>query len=246
MQTLHFNGLEDQNRQILEKKRRSAFIPITDNVDGKPTDSKFGGTPYLLGGEDWPCCTHCGLPLQLFLQLNVANLPDLVQQAMNLLSGVIQLFYCDDDDCVNECESFEPYSICHFVRLVRDVSQATNKPTSRPSDPYPVERIIEWEEVEDYPSPDELVEEGLVVNEELEEFLVTSQKPELGDKLWGWPFWIQEVSYPSCKECAQPMRLLFQFDSEDHLPVMFGDSGVAHLTQCPVHPHVLAFGWDSS
>jgi hypothetical protein len=32
------------------------------------------------------------------------------------------------------------------------------------------------------------------------------------------------------------MALVFQLGSEDNLHFMFGDSGVAHVTQCPQHP----------
>ncbi|WP_299176531.1 hypothetical protein [uncultured Neptuniibacter sp.] len=35
------------------------------------------------------------------------------------------------------------------------------------------------------------------------------------------------------------MDLLFQIDSEDNLPYMFGDAGSAHITQCPNHPETL-------
>jgi hypothetical protein len=42
------------------------------------------------------------------------------------------------------------------------------------------------------------------------------------------------------------MHLLFQIDSEDNLPYMFGDAGCGHITQCPKHPHRLAFGWACS
>jgi hypothetical protein len=36
---------------------------------------------------------------------------------------------------------------------------------------------------------------------------------------------------------------VFQIDSEDNLPYMFGDVGCAHITQCPEHKEVVAFGW---
>jgi len=38
------------------------------------------------------------------------------------------------------------------------------------------------------------------------------------------------------------MGLVFQLDSEDSLRPMFGDMGCGHVTQCSVHPDVLAFG----
>jgi hypothetical protein len=42
------------------------------------------------------------------------------------------------------------------------------------------------------------------------------------------------------------MRHVFQLDSEDHLPFLFGDAGTGHLTQCPQHHEVVAFGWACS
>jgi uncharacterized protein YwqG len=39
------------------------------------------------------------------------------------------------------------------------------------------------------------------------------------------------------------MRMVFQLDSEKSLPFMFGDAGIGHVTQCPDHLEVVAFGW---
>jgi uncharacterized protein YwqG len=69
---------------------------------------------------------------------------------------------------------------------------------------------------------------------------------EPGDKLGGWPHWIQSVEYPACPTCGDRMELVFQLDSEDNLPVVFGDVGCGHITRCPRHPEVLAFGWACS
>ncbi len=37
--------------------------------------------------------------------------------------------------------------------------------------------------------------------------------------------------------------MLFQMNSEQTLPWMFGDVGIGHVTQCPTHPTEVAFGW---
>lgn len=63
------------------------------------------------------------------------------------------------------------------------------------------------------------------------------------DKLGGWPAWVQGVEYPSCPRCGKRMVLVFQVDSEDNVPFMFGDIGCGHVTQCPKHKEVVAFGW---
>ena len=66
---------------------------------------------------------------------------------------------------------------------------------------------------------------------------------EMGDKLAGYPHWVQGVEYPNCPECNRRMELAFQLDSEDHLPFMFGDVGCGPITQCPEHKEVVTFGW---
>jgi uncharacterized protein YwqG len=67
--------------------------------------------------------------------------------------------------------------------------------------------------------------------------------PKTGDKLLGWPAWIQGIEYPECPDCGDSMKLIFQIDSEDNLDYMFGDVGCAHITQCEKHPHRLAIAW---
>lgn len=64
-----------------------------------------------------------------------------------------------------------------------------------------------------------------------------------GDKLGGWPAWVQGVEYPDCPRCGARMALLFQLDSEENVPWMFGDVGCGHVTRCPAHPDEVAFGW---
>ena len=59
-------------------------------------------------------------------------------------------------------------------------------------------------------------------------------QPKQGDKLYGWPGWVQGVEYPSCTKCSKPMELVMQLDSEDNIPFMYGDAGCAHLTQVRV------------
>jgi hypothetical protein len=36
---------------------------------------------------------------------------------------------------------------------------------------------------------------------------------------------------------------VLQLESDDHVPFEFGDSGTGHITQCPNHRNLVAFGW---
>ena len=78
------------------------------------------------------------------------------------------------------------------------------------------------------------------------EALAEGGYPRAGDKLAGWPYWVQDVEYPDCPKCGERMRLVFQIDSGDNLPFDFGDVGCGHVTQCTEHKGVLAFGWACS
>jgi hypothetical protein len=47
---------------------------------------------------------------------------------------------------------------------------------------------------------------------------------------------------PNCPRCRQRMQSVFQHTG-DELQFIFGDMGIGHMTQCPDHKDVVAFGW---
>ncbi|MEW5857223.1 MAG: DUF1963 domain-containing protein [Cyanobacteriota bacterium] len=65
-----------QLKQKLSGVRRSAWKPIVQEGDGDLTASKFAGKPWLSADETWPTCPNCQKPMQLFLQLNLDQLPE--------------------------------------------------------------------------------------------------------------------------------------------------------------------------
>ncbi|MFN8674332.1 MAG: DUF1963 domain-containing protein [Candidatus Sericytochromatia bacterium] len=74
---------------------RKTWTPITKSKKGKITDSKFCGKPILLKDESWPKCTQCKESLQLFLQLNLEDLPkEYISEFGENFTGYVQLFYC--------------------------------------------------------------------------------------------------------------------------------------------------------
>lgn len=223
---------------------RLAWKPLVIEGDGTLTDAKFSGQPWLADGESYPCCTNCGKPMQLFLQLNLDTLPEPIQGQYG--TGLLQLFYCTSETplCEVDCEAFFPFAQSVLARLVQPTDQPHPVSPVTLSDPFPAKTIVGWEEMVDYPNPEEGTELGIELNDEEWEQVTTEESvPRSGDKLAGYPLWIQGMEYPACPDCGQPMRLVFQLDSEDHLPYMFGDVGCGHITQCPEHHHQLAFGW---
>lgn len=225
----------------LEPFKKTAYIPATESVGSAFTaDSKIGGLPYLRNGGDWPVCPNCNNHMQLFLQLNLNELP------VNAENSLIQLFYCTNDKpmCESDCEAYFPFSksvVCRKIKVENPPVEIT--PTL--VGPFHEKRIIGWIPIDDYPHYDELADLGLNLDEEDFEILEIAEEgiSIAGDKLFGWPHWVQSVEYPFDRKTGSQMNLLFQLDSEVNLPYMFGDSGIGHLTQSPDNENELAFAW---
>lgn len=224
--------IETLKRQ-LEPHKRAAWKPVTQEGDGGILSSKFSGTPWLAKNEEWPLCQRCGKELNFFLQLSLESLPNKLDCGEDLL----QMFYC------THCDDWRPFSSAHLVRLVQPQSIG-NASLTPPVNNLPAKKIVAWEAFGEYPTYvewDDLnipVQVSDMVAEAVEDMLAKE-----GDKLAGWPNWVQWVEYPSCPRCNKRMRLVFQLDSNDNLDFMFGDAGCGHITQCPEHKDVLAFGW---
>lgn len=218
---------------------RPAWRPETVTEPGEPTGSRFSGTPWIPEGVTHPVCPCCNRPVQLFLQLNTADLPSVLDGVYG--HGLIQLFYCTSEDCDVAGCPWEPFWETTVARMV-----ASDGPGALglEVEEWPAHHIVGWRTVEDVPNTEEASGnlEVDLTNEENEQAWA-SGVPHAGDKLAGWPAWIQGVEYPDCPQCRATMRLVFQLDSWDHVPFTFGDMGIGHLTQCPEHKDVLAFGW---
>lgn len=232
--------------------RRQAYSPECVSGNYSPTDSKFSGIPWLAKGEAWPTCKHCEQPMQLFLQLDLNNLPP--QYAGKFGDGLLQFFYCGTSEphCEVECESWFYNDIAMLVRIVKPEGECGSPAESPVLNPFPPRTIKNWAALEpELPRVEELV--ALVdLSDEEQDALYDSEDdesfkgPASGDKLGGYPDWVQGPEYCECPECGAPTEHLFQIDSKCNLPYMWGDLGCGHITQCAEHKHILRFGWACS
>jgi hypothetical protein len=175
--------------------------------------------------------------------------------------GLFQMFYCTnaERECDSQLDGWSPFSACHAARIV---DGPTAPSPERPRRVFPRKSIIGWERFDDLPHPEDHEQLGITYDYDFPgkkvrllcaefgvdiEVDIDSNLAEAigvcasGDKLGGWPAWIQGAEYPACPRCATQMTFVVQIDSEDHVPFMFGDAGCGHITQCPRHPDVLAF-----
>jgi len=153
--------------------------------------------PWLAYNEEWPSCPNCNQPLNLFVQLNLKDLPEIPDKCKP--NGLIQLFYCinSKQSCESDCEAFLPFSQSVVVlRIDPSDTDPWKTAYSPPKEAFPPKRITNWEKKDDYPNWEELSESGLSLSDEEEKFLYGLQFPLAGDKLSGWLAWVQGVEYP--------------------------------------------------
>ncbi len=226
----------------LASLRKTAWLPKTQAGDAAINGSKFSGLAAIPPGSTWPACGNCNRPMQLFLQLNSKDVPDGAKRL--LPTGILQLFYCTSSDppCDVDCEGYFPYSKAHLARVISD-GEHTHFDATPVADAFPPRAIVGWQEIVDVPNWEETERLGYgLANNEID-MLADTSTPAAGEKLGGWPAWVQGVEYPDCRVCGAPMRHVFQIDSEQNLPWLLGDAGIGHVTRCREHPEVLTFGW---
>lgn len=227
----------------LQPFKRTAFIPKAIPAKSEFSEhSKIGGLPYLRSEQDWPRCPNCNKHLQLFLQLDLSELPERKSDRL------LQLFYCTSTDplCESDLEAFFAFSEAVTSRIIH-VQKPSQIIQPELEGLFPEKRILSWEAVDDFPHYEDY--ELLGIDSDLDDDVYDLMEerglgiPLQGDKLFGWPYWVQSNEYPSDRNTGSQMELVFQFDSEVNLPYMFGDAGIGHLTQSPDNKQELAFGW---
>jgi len=175
--------------------------------------------------------------------LNLNTLP------ISAENSLIQLFYCTNREplCEVNCDAYSAFSesvVCRKIQI------ETTPFRIQPNlvEIFDEKRIVAWIPVDDYPHYDELDGLGLNIDDNDYEILEIEEIgiPKAGDKLFGWPHWVQSIEYPFDRKTGSQMNLLFQLDSKVNLPYMFGDLGVSHLTQSTDDPNELAFAWACS
>lgn len=244
---------EERERWIAAHARHP-YAPKTRSGDGPVAASKFGGAALLHPGEAWPLCPSCARPMSLFVQLDLATLP--AELPYPHREGMVQLFYCTNDDplCEVDHEAWQPFGKSSLARWLspseleraRQAASEAQDPTGDPTGEAAA--VLEgWDRApaelpgyeEDVPLPPESLDD-------LEDEAPTAQgatRPRPGDKLGGWPAWVQGPEYPTCPQCKTRMVYLLQLESNGLCRHQFGDLGAGHISQCRQHPEVVAFGW---
>ncbi|MFN8518144.1 MAG: DUF1963 domain-containing protein [Chloroflexota bacterium] len=177
---------------------RTAYLAETELGD-LGAGSGFGGRPYLPGGTEHPRCPGCGEAMPLLVQLDTASMPAGIASG----EGLLQVFYCGATDDLSPCpaglEDWEAFSPVHVQRLVPALSDGR---VSVAGEALVPRRVTRWLPVPDLPGWEELTALGVDAGEPPDDVW---ELPYDGEKLGGWPRWVQGIEYPSCRVCGRTM-----------------------------------------
>jgi Domain of unknown function (DUF1963) len=219
---------------------RTAFKPVVTPGDPGPMASKYGGVPWLRDGEAWPACPNCKKSMHLVMQLDLATLPAAMREVGD--TGLLQFFACTSSKplCEVDTEAFFPQSgakkpKAKLARVVRPEGTCGSPAKAPDLDRAPEPKAITgWTACEDFPQSAR--ETDVEVDDAVGEALYDAC--EGGDKLGGWPKWIQDLEYPSCPDCGEEMKsFVYQLTSDAENGCSYCGDGVAYVCQCPTHRH---------
>ncbi|MEZ6187256.1 MAG: hypothetical protein R3F62_19865 [Planctomycetota bacterium] len=245
--------LLQQLRAALEGRLRPSYVPRVAAPTGDAGCSKVGGLALLAPGEAWPTCPNCAAPLPLALQLARETCPEPVQARFPAGARHLQLFYCSSSDCGAD-DAWEPFGTNRVLRFLSESLPASEVPEC-PEPPEPAD-LVGWDEqITTLHSEDvrDLSDELQIAREQL---LLTRarglrgrrgslRQPQPRDPAAGLaPPGPVGAEWPSCPQCEARMELQAQVGADDGpLRMLFAADGTGHVTQCPTHLDVLAFGW---
>ena len=210
--------------------------------------------------------------MQLMFQFDLARLPG---GLFPLVEGYLQYFQCSRyGTCeVAQQEDWLPFGRRKLVRILEGSDLQTSA-IPEALKPFPLLQIARWEPCWDLPGTAEHERLGLEYHYEFstgithttvawqeggvlpgEPLVQDNDKPGIaeaiaeaanGDKLGGWPRWVQSVEYPACPECGSEKTYLLQLGYWDHLPIDLGDYGTGQMFYCAEHPRRLTFTFQCS
>ena len=130
-------------------------------------------------------------------------MPENLKVSENNFDGLLQFFYCS----TNCSHAFEPFSESHVLRIVKKDEMVNGQMVEAPENigEFPFKRITGWEEKTDYITSTEIgvLDEAIDHDTDALEYIDENYDNIGGEKLFGWPHWVQAVDYPECRKCKR-------------------------------------------
>ena len=222
--------LEGLVKPIVRTATQIHVEATTAAAENTQLHSHFGGQPYFEQGEDWPK-TKSGEPLDFIFQIfnqPEFELPESIQ--------LVQFFYDWEESPWNSDN--DGWLVKIYKTLHQEQAIQHSRPEALRTAKYckmkfaKVSSLPDWEGIDTYSSEVEALSCRLNEEEPWEAYaeVVTHLigEPDYRSQLGGYPRWVQGGETPKGVG-GQPMKLLFQIDSEHEAGLMWGDVGLIYV-----------------
>ena len=146
--------------------RRSAWTPVFDD-GASDKGTRYYGLPWMPADTEWPT-NEDGRPLTFIMQIDIASLPGSMRDRVGD-AGLIAMFYDMEADWNPDYEGLEAYET--DARLIRYDTSLEGALRDGPGTDRPIQRVVSWRAVGDYPSMLDVVE-GTEVSVSIQKFLL--------------------------------------------------------------------------
>lgn len=224
------DDLENVVKPIIKKATKLNVLPASRQPINSLLNSHFGGQPYFTKKEFWPTSEH-GTKLAFIFQVyNTTDLP--LPNGIELIQ-----FYYDWDEFPWDSSS-DGWLVKIYKEAKKENLQRIDQPSELEKTKYceisasSVQTLPDWEGVALHCKTASKLSCVLDENEHWDSYdqIITKLIGEQGyqSQIGGYPKWVQGESTPNDSE-GNPMKLLFQIDSEDNAGVMWGDVGLIYV-----------------
>ncbi|MFN3195666.1 MAG: DUF1963 domain-containing protein [Chlorobiota bacterium] len=222
--------LEKLVKPLIRKATKLEIQPASILYENSQLDSHFGGHPYFEKGEEWPKGSN-GKNLDFIFQ--IFNSPKLeLPKSIEL----VQFFYNWEEfpwDTEND-----GWLVKIYKNVIIENTEFIAKPQDLNESKFcklefkPTLTLPDWEGIDLIENDVSRLSCALNEDEPWDSYdqIVTKLIGEQNyqSQLGGYPKWVQGESTPKDKE-GNPMRLLFQIDSDDNAGLMWGDVGLIYV-----------------
>lgn len=225
-----FSDLENLVKTIMRPTTKIEVSSSSRPPENSQLNSHFGGQPYFEKGEEWPT-TKKGKNLEFIFQ--IFNSPDLqLPESIEL----IQFYYNWDEfpwDTQNDGWLLKVYN-----NIKKENIDFIDKPSELEKSKYceirfkSINTLPDWEGIDLHQQAASKLSCVLNEDEPWDNYDQAVNKvigeQNYQSQLGGYPKWVQGESTPKGSD-GNPMKLLFQIDSEENAGLMWGDVGLIYV-----------------
>lgn len=225
-----FSDLENLVKPIIRTATKLEILPASKPPENSQLISHFGGQPYFEKGEIWPTSKNEKNLEFIFQVFNSTSLQ--LPKSIELIQ-----FYYEWDEFPWDTSN-DGWLVKIYKKTEKENLEFIDKPSELKKSKYcgiifnSTKSLPDWEGIDLHCNNASKLSCDLNEDEPWESYdqIVTKLigKQDYQSQFGGYPNWVQGESTPKDSE-GNPMKLLFQIDSEDNAGLMWGDVGLIYV-----------------